>query len=319
MQNAFFKTGYELYSGFLKEKTIIEVPADYSEIAKKVVKKIKWNTEVTSKDYDFTISSIEENNKVMLGLSGGLDSVYFMHVLKDKGYDVTAVHIAGLNKSYAKAEAEQAKKIAEMAGVHFINVNFNAPTQCFPDNPFKNQLILSIMLDIGSKRGIYRYAVGSDWTTPLKEAVVGFTITDSIEVNSEFWNGVKNHFPQAELIFIGSTEKKYERLQYLYKNHLNSLQNVSSCISPLRFRQHLHEKNSKKFGINLMKNRCGSCYKCCMEYILLVHAGLLKKKNDYYEHCWNTLATSKTAHRPDLFDKKLPLDKRLRNLLDYGS
>ena len=174
-------------------------------------------------------------------------------------------------------------------------------------------------LNIGAPRGVYRYALGSDWTTPLSEAVAGFTITDSIEVNREFWADVKNHFPQAELLFIDASEKKYQRLQYLFINHKKSLELVSSCISPLRFREHLHDQNVQKYRVPLMRGRCGSCYKCSMEYILLAEAGLIKGDTQYMKHCWHILATSKTAHRPDLFDEKLPIQKRLENLKNYGS
>ena len=254
---------------------------------------------------------------MLVALSGGLDSVYLMHRLKDEGYEVTAVHVAGLNKQSTTFEENFAQKAAEKAGVKFEKLNFKSPSQVFPDNPFKNQLILSMMLDMGIKRGLYRYAIGSDWTTPLKEAVAGFTITDSVEVYREFWNGVKQRFPQAELVFIPDNVKKYERLQYLHDKGV--LNDVSSCIAPQRFRESLHIKNQQKYGVKLMDGRCGSCYKCAMEYILLAEAGKLPKDKAYYDHCWEVLATSKTAHRPDLFAKTLPFEKRLENLKNYGS
>ena len=68
-----------------------------------------------------------------------------------------------------------------------------------------------------------------------------------------------------------------------------------------------------------MNGRCGSCYKCAMEYILLAETGRIRKDPAFYAHCFDTLATSKTAHRPDLFAKSLPLAKRLENLKKYGS
>lgn len=315
----FLEPAAMLYNAFTWEKQVAQVPGEYVALAETVAQKCGWDTRFEGVDTDYRVGDMPQNNRAMLALSGGLDSVYLMHKLLDQGYDVTAVHVAGLNRSSASKEAEQAAKIAHLAGVRCIKAVYKPPKQVYPDNPFKNQFILGIMLDIGIKRGIYRYAVGSDWGTPLREAVAGFTITDSAEVNRGYWDGVRKHFPQAELLFIDARVKKYDRLQYLFRHHRESLELVSSCVSPLRYREHLHGQNVQKYRVALMPGRCGSCYKCAMEYILLVEAGLVPKDAAYYDHCWHVLATSKTAHRPDLFAESLPMDVRLANLKNYGS
>ena len=308
----FVEIGSALYKAFLNKEQSVDVPAEYVDIVRKVMNKIGWSTQVNG-----SAPEIPANKKVMVGLSGGMDSVYLMHKLKEQGYDVYAVHVDGLNKQSLKFEERSARETAQQAGAKYILIKFSAPKQAFPDNPFKNQMILSMMLDIGIIRGIYRFAIGSDWTTPLSEAVVGFTITDSIEVNRAFWDGVKARHKQAELIFIPDNVKKFDRIAYLFdKGVLNS---VSSCVSPFRFRDSLHKKNIEKYGIKLMRGRCGSCYKCAMEYILLVESGRISKDTAFYNHSWEVLAKSKTAHRPDLFAQSLPLKKRLENLKNYGS
>ena len=313
----FVELGSALYKAFLKKDQSVNVPSEYVDIVRKVMNKIGWSTQVNGITMKGSAPAIPENKKVMVGLSGGMDSVYLMHKLKEQGYEVYAVHVAGLNKQSLKFEERSARETAQQAGAKYTLVKFSAPKQAFPDNPFKNQMILSLMLDIGIQRGIYRYAIGSDWTTPLSEAVVGFTITDSVEVNRSFWEGIKNRFNQAELVFIPDDVKKFDRITYLYdKGVLNS---VSSCVSPFRFRDSLHKKNVEKYGIKLMRGRCGSCYKCAMEYILLVESGRIKKDTAFYNHSWEVLAKSKTAHRPDLFALSLPIEKRMRNLKNYGS
>ena len=313
----FFECASMLYKAFVQQKPGASVPREYTGIAERVAQKVGWNMRFTPIDVPGRVAKVPENKKVMVGLSGGLDSVYLMYKLLEQGYDVTAVHIAGLNREYAKHEAQAAEAAARKAGAEFLKFGVSPPKQAFPDNPWKNQLILSIMLENGAKIGIYRYAVGSDWTTPLSEAVVGFTITDSVEVYRAYWAGVQQRFPQAELIFIPDNVKKYDRLAYLYDR--GALEDISSCVAPHRFRQSLHEKNEAKYGIHLMPGRCGSCYKCAMEYILLAEAGRIEKDEAFYRHSWDTLATSKTAHRPDLFAKSLPFERRLKNLLEYGS
>ena len=313
----FFEIAANLYEAFLHDGQRVAVPKEYIPITEQVLRKVGWHAKAYGIDCPGRVATMPENNKALVALSGGLDSVYLMHKLKEQGYDVTAVHVEGLNKSSAKFERNAAQQSARAAGVPLKVAKFKAPQQTFPDNPFKNQLVLSIMLDIGVKSGVYRFAVGSDWTTPLAEAVTGFTITDSIEVNREYWAGVKQRFPQAELLFIPDNEKKVARLAYLYDKGV--LGYVSSCVAPLRFRESLHQRNQQKYHVLLLNGRCGSCYKCAMEYILLAETGRIRKDPAFYEHCFDTLATSKTAHRPDLFSKALPKEKRLENLLKYGS
>lgn len=247
----FFEKASKLYAGFLHEQASITVPDEYVHIAKLVIRKIGWKTTVKSENVPMgKVANIGNNQKVMLALSGGMDSVYLMHRLIDDGFQVVAVHVAGLNKNATKYEVTSAKQTAIKAGAEYRRIKFTPPAQAFPDNPFKNQLILSMLLDIGVKEGIYRYAVGSDWTTPLSEATTGFTITDSREVNKEYWNGVKQCFPQAELVFIPDDVKKYERIKYLHKKGVLPL--VSSCVSPYRFRAYRHRQNEEKYGIKLM-------------------------------------------------------------------
>lgn len=313
----FIEIGSMLYKAFIQESAQVTVPQEYTDIVNAVMRKIGWKTKARGIAVNGSVPAMQENNKVMVALSGGLDSVYLMCKLKEQGYDVYAVHVDGLNKQSIGFEQKSAKETARQAGAHYMLIKFSAPKQAFPDNPFKNQMILSMLLDIGIKKGIYRYALGSDWTTPLAESTVGFTLTDSIEVNRSFWDGVKNRFKQAELIFIPDNEKKIDRLKYLADKSI--LNNVSSCISPFRFRDSLHKGNESKYKIKLMQGRCGSCYKCAMEYILLVETGRLKKDTAFYNHSWEVLAKSKTAHRPDLFALSLPIEKRLENLKKYGS
>lgn len=314
----FFEVGRKLYDAFIRPTPAVQVPSEYVGIVQQVMQKVGWKTQVTGVDIGGAVGApMPQNNRVAVALSGGLDSVYLMHRLIDAGYSVTAIHVSGLNKFSGKYEEQAARQAAAKAGATFVKAVFNAPKQHFPDNPFKNQLVLSMMLDIGIKKGIYQFALGSDWTTPLSEAVVGFTITDSIEVNRAYWAGVRQRFPQAVLEFIPDDVKKVHRLAYLFDR--GALADVSSCVSPLRFRQSLHERNEQKYGLRLMPNRCGSCYKCAMEYILLVETGRIPKNARFYDHAWDTLATSKTAHRPDLFAKSLPMKKRMENLLKYGS
>lgn len=314
----FYDYGLMLYMAFTEKRQAITVPEECVDIAQAVCRKIGWrDTQVKGADVPVKPFESTADNKIMVALSGGLDSAYLMHRLIEQGYEVTALHVAGINKGQAIEEAKAAREAATKAGAHYRQAFFKPPRNVFPDNPFKNQLIMSIMLEAGARDGICKYALGSDWTTPLEDAVVGFTITDSIEVNRGFVDGIRAKGQKCDLVFIDDDVKKQGRIEHLYRK--DALTTVSRCVSPHRFRTHLHNSNEQKYGVTLMPGRCGSCYKCAMEYLLMADAGLVEANRGYTEHCWDILATAKTSHRPDLFAKKLPTAERMKNLREYGS
>ncbi len=264
----------------------------------------------------------EENNNVLLGFSGGLDSCYLAFKLKDKGYNVSLFHLKGLNKNYPK-EDEFAVKFATNHNFNLININVkHLKKQFFPDNPLKNQLILSLMVDYGLENNICKFALGADYNTDIKDASIGFTITDSIQVTELYLQGLRNTFKSIELLLIPNDEPKSIRLKYLVENQKNVLQDIYSCIIPHRFNNSLHNKNQEKFGVVLLDGRCGSCYKCCQEILILSELGYFYNKNkniDLINHCWKILSDSKTSHRKDLFNKKIDIRKRTESLMSYGS
>lgn len=259
------------------------------------------------------------NKNIVIGFSGGLDSAYMALYLRDQGYNVTLMHIKNLNKSYPK-EDDFARRFAGNNNFNYIELgakHYNK--EFFIDNPLKNQLVLSAMIDYGMKNKISTYGIGADTCTSISESAVGMTITDSIEVNQYFWDGIKKYIPFATLKFIPRNIKKYDRLQYILSNHPSALNDIYSCITPHRFNNSLHKHNEEKYGVHLLDGRCGSCFKCCMEGILLAELGYYDRNSEFIKHCWDILANSKNSHRKDLFDKKIPLKERYNNILNYGS
>ena len=108
------------------------------------------------------------------------------------------------------------------------------------------------------------------------------------------------------------------KLKYFLEHHPNVLNDIYSCISPHRFNASLREHNEKKYNVKLLNGRCGSCFKCCMEAILLAELNYYDKNSEFINHCWDILAKSKNSHRKDLFDKKKPLQERYNNIINYG-
>ena len=127
-------------------------------------------------------------NKVILGLSGGVDSTTAALLLKDKGYDVTGLYfdIHDEASSTYKPLRERAEKAAEQLGIGFIyrNVadmfddivigNFcreyacgHTPNPCIVCNP---DVKFRTLLDAADETGAYHIATGHYADTFYDEA-----------------------------------------------------------------------------------------------------------------------------------------------------
>lgn len=132
------------------------------------------------------LNSHTYKSTILLGFSGGLDSVYNALKLRDEGYEVLLFHINNLNKAYPK-EDEFAQRFAEHQNFKYITLDaHHLHKEYYIDNPLKNQLILASMIDYGIQHSINIYALGADNNTHIEDACIGMTITDSIEVNQLF-------------------------------------------------------------------------------------------------------------------------------------
>lgn len=308
---------YNNYCKFPFSKEI-EIPFGFKENINLIYKKhnlpfpiIKQNTK------NIKTNLFEENNKkIIIGASSGLDSSYAALLQNDLGYEITLVHFKNLNKSYPK-ETEHIKNFAQNNNfpLHIINIE-NFGENYFQDNPFKNELIICALAEIGNYLGINNIMLGATGTYHIDESTIGINVTDTIENYETFINGLKLYYKNVNLIYLNNNITKNEMINYILKYHFNSLNDICSCISPNRFVKMLHNKNENKYNIKLLNDRCGSCYKCCMEYIFLYENGYYNDK-EFLMHCYEILAKSKNSHRPDLFNLKIPYEERRKNVLGY--
>ena len=79
-------------------------------------------------------------NKVVIGMSGGVDSSVAAHILKEKGYDVTGVYLnlwetidGGRFRHSAKENERDARDVCEKLGIDFISKNH--------EESFKNEVV----------------------------------------------------------------------------------------------------------------------------------------------------------------------------------
>ena len=232
-----------------------------------------------------------DDRKVLLAYTGGKDSVAATIRLKKAGYDVSLFFIKGLNKAYPK-ELDCAEKIAEILGckLYVSEVKITGKNS-HPDNPVKNQLILSLMTDFGLKHGFNCFSSGIlNVTNPNYE----YDWSDSGELMETFKAFMRKAFKGWKYIENGATKEAENLAELLKHPKAKELWNLkSSCVGANRFRKTYREQNEAKFKIKLSENQCGSCYKCCYEYVVKSALSAAKPNIEYLKKCLNILTGDK--------------------------
>lgn len=253
------------------------------------------------------IQKPNNDNKVVVCFSGGLDSVYQSLYLREIGYNVILFHVANMNKYTNGQELKIVKKFADILNfpLEIVEMKASRNSKEFPENPFKNTLLFAIAYEYMKINGIQNLSCGEEFNLLVKDSVKEYNIADTKECMLSFTNKL-----DANFIPISENVSKVQRMDYLYKN--KTLDYSYSCVGGGRFNKSLHNKNQEKFGIELEKYNCGSCRKCCLQslfdhYILKYHS----YPNKYIKHCWDKVGNGSDSPS---FGKHLSIEKRIENL-----
>ena len=114
------------------------------------------------------------NKRVLLGMSGGVDSAVAAYLLKEKGYDVIGVTMTLCGDN--SADILDAKRVAEKVGIEHITVDFSADfkekvidsfIKCYKDGGTPNPCVecnkyikFGKMLELADKMDAYYIATG---------------------------------------------------------------------------------------------------------------------------------------------------------------
>ena len=245
--------------------------------------------------FDYTISRNKSNNAAV-AFSGGKDSIAAAIKLQKAGYNVTLFFLAGVNRSF-HLEKNVCYDLANKCNMKLVVAEGSfAGKHHYNESPVKNQLILSLMVD--TLVDISVFSSGNDMSDKLTDMKIKFNWSDSVEMYDGFSEFVKHHFSEYKFLIMHQDEN--DAINYLANYHPNILNDSISCILPHRFNKSVRERNEKTFGLQLMKNRCGSCEKCCYEYIHLSNIGFISKTQSFYDHCVSFLKSKKsTINVPD--------------------
>ena len=247
----------------------------------------KYDVNFTDKKYKAIQLPKQNNKNIILACSGGKDSAAAILHYRSRGYTVYLFHVLGINKSYPD-EYKSVQAIAEYLSVpvHLEKIQFEGKLP-FPEHPMKNMIIANAALHYGIANNIgTKIAFGSYSNVTLYNENLYTTGDDSAEMWMAYEDIVRKAIPRFR-IYLG-----LQNLHHTYRwleGDKTLLALCRSCIGAHRFRQFNHDNNEKKFGIKLMPNRCGSCWKCAAEYIYMADHDVLEFNEQYYKHCIKVL------------------------------
>ena len=278
---------------------------------------------------ELSVKHIERNERlckdVLLGFSAGLDSVYQAILLKENGHNVHLFFARNINTYENGQSWKYAEQIASKLGLDLLAMtvkkdmrkgeNANEFRQSWPENPIKNQLIMSVMADICIERNWSMISLGDDFDLALDKSVPGVNTTDAKEVTCAFLDGLKKHVDGIEFLKIPDGHDKSVRLQKIIDYGLQDL--YYSCVQAGRLNKYMRKLTQDKYGVTLFGNNCGKCRKCCMHDLILHYTGKLVFPDAFIDDCWKKMYTTGCNADYEFFKPELPLEERIANLFSY--
>ena len=214
-----------------------------------------------------TININDDPTKVVLAFSGGKDSVAHAAFLKDQNLNPILYFVKRANRSYPN-ELNVSRTIADILNVPLVEDELHYSGKVTKaESPVKNHLILSLIIEYMIHNNITRCACGTYLEDTLQKTSTHFGLSDAYEFYLAFEKAIKSIFPNFKWLCWFNSE--VHALSYLVKTHPELIKEYQSCILPDRYRPNIKRLNEKKYQIELLPNRCMSCWKCCQEYLIL--------------------------------------------------
>lgn len=220
-------------------------------------------------------SSSQNARFVLLGFTGGKDSCYMAIKLQSMGLIPILVYIRGINRCHP-SEGDIVQSISHILRLDLIEIKVTMSGQMpFLSNPMKNGVILAILYDIGMSHGIHNFSLGTHRRTSVASTNLIATVSDGHEFIAQCNKFARRWIPNLQFHDIDVPIRTIYKT--LFKTNL--LQRIQSCISTHRYKDYLRQQNIKKYGLKApLPNRCYSCYKCCIEHLVLTDLGMIQQR-----------------------------------------
>ena len=240
-----------------------------------------WDVKYKNILYD-SLDVLKTNNLV-LAFSGGKDSIAAALRYKERGYNVFLYHMRHINPSFAD-EWKSAKESAELLGlpIFFDDIRFKGH-HMYMEHPMKNMIIANGALSYGVREGIgTRIAFGNYTTSFLEDNVFDRCAGDCVDMWEAYNKIIRCIISDFSIEIV--LDNMGDTLNILADSR--ELLNTSlSCLCRHSLRDYRRAWVKDKFGVELFQKRCGSCYKCCVEYIYMTDHDKLEFSEAYYKYC----------------------------------
>ena len=249
--------------------------------------KVPWFKRKETTTMKLPVLNYEYNPKeIVVCVSGGKDSIATVLHYMQLGYKVYLYHLHGINKVYYD-EYMSVEQIAK-----YLNLPYNIDScklsgqHSFTEHPLKNYIIANGAISWAINYRIApNIAFGNFSQSRLDDMPFEVCGGDCLDMWLAYNKIISKIIPGFCIkLPLNNQKDTYDILDK--QKELISL--CQSCISPYRFKAHWKKRTEKKYGVQLMPNRCGCCWKDCVEYITLADMGMTsfaEWNEDYYLHC----------------------------------
>jgi hypothetical protein len=251
------------------------------------------------KNYEpLKLPEYDEKN-VIVCFSGGKDSIAVAKKLRDEGYNVFLYHAWHINPSFG----DEHKCAQEAADVLVLPIYLDdirlSGHHVYMEHPMKNMIIANGAIHYGIREGIGTKVVFGNYTSStLDDNPFDRCAGDCMDMWDYYSVIIQRIIP--DFCVTAYLENVGDTLELI--THDRELLDVSlSCLCRHSLRQYRHDWVKSKFGVDLPKRRCGSCYKCCVEYIYMADHDLIEFSEDYYKYCLSQLYKVCSAEGIGLF------------------
>lgn len=229
----------------------------------------------------------KENPNVIVCFSGGKDSIATALHYKQIGCNVYLYYLKHVNVSLGD-EFKIAQDCADYLGLPlFVDDLSVHGLHDYMEHPMKNMIIANGALQYGIRNHIgTRIAFGNYRESLLEDNPFDRCAGDCIDMWDKYNVIIQRVIKGFEIeVFLKNLNQTLE----IITPHKDLLNRSLSCLCRHSLRSYRHKWVHDKFNVDLPTHRCGSCYKCCVEYIYMTDHDLIEFNRDYYKYCINQL------------------------------